>query len=64
MDNGAYKKYIYENPVVNTLISTYEHATMFPQQLSNDEIVVFCVFGFLFVYVLIQLYKKIFKNKE
>jgi hypothetical protein len=64
MDNGAYKKYIYENPVVNTLISTYEHVTMFPEQLSNDEIVVFGVFGFLLVYVLIKLYMKIFKNKE
>jgi len=64
MDNGAYKKYIYENLVVNTLKSTYEHVTMFPEQLSNDEIVVFGVFGFLLVYVLIKLYMKIFKNKE
>ena len=40
------------------------HVTMFPEQLSNDEIVVFGVFGFLLVYVLIKLYMKIFKNKE
>jgi hypothetical protein len=64
MDNGAFMKYRYENPVVNTFITTYEHVTMFPEQLTNEEIVVLGVFGFLAVYVLIKLFIKIFKHKE
>ena len=64
MDNGAYMKYRYENPVVNTFITTYEHITMFPEQLTNEEIVVLSVFGFLAVYLLIKLLLKIFKHKE
>jgi hypothetical protein len=43
MDNGEYIKYIRENPVVNTLLSTYDHITMFPEQLSNEEIVLIVV---------------------
>ena len=34
MDNGAYEKYRLENPVVNTLLTTYEHLTMFPEKLT------------------------------
>jgi hypothetical protein len=64
MDNGAFMKYRYENPVVNTFITTYEHVTMFPEQLTNEEIVILSVFGFLAVYVLIKLFIKIFKHKE
>ena len=64
MDNGRYMQYRYENPVVNTFITTYEHVTMFPEQLTNEEIVVLAVFGFLAVYVLIKLLIKIFKHKE
>lgn len=64
MDNGAFMKYRYENPVVNTFITTYEHVTMFPEQLTNEEIVILSVFGFLAVYVLIKLLIKIFKHKE
>jgi hypothetical protein len=64
MDNGAFMKYRYENPVVNTFITTYEHVTMFPEQLTNEEIVILGVFGFLAVYVLIKLLIKIFKHKE
>ena len=64
MDNGAYMKYRNENPVVNTFITTYEHVTMFPEQLTNEEIVVLGVFGFLAVYVLIKLLIKMFKHKE
>jgi len=64
MDNGRYMQYRNENPVVNTFITTYEKVTMFPEELTNDEIVVFGVFGFLLVYVLIKLFIKIFKNKE
>jgi len=64
MDNGAFMKYRNENPVVNTFITTYERVTMFPEQLTTEEIVVLGVFGFLLVYVLIKLYIKIFKHKE
>ena len=64
MDNGAYMKYRNENPVVNTFITTYEHVTMFPEQLTNEEIVVLGVFGFLAVYVSIKLLIKMFKHKE
>ena len=64
MDNGAYMKYRNENPVVNTFITTYEHVTMFPEQLTNEEFVVLGVFGFLTVYVLIKLLIKMFKHKE
>ena len=64
MDNGAFMKYRYENPVVNTFITTYEHVTMFPEQLTNEEIVVLGVFCFLAVYVLIKLFIKIFKYKK
>ena len=64
MDNGAFMKYRNENPVVNTFITTYEHVTMFPEQLTTEEIVVLGVFGFLAVYVLIKLFIKIFKHKE
>ena len=62
MDNGAFMKYRYENPVVNTFISKYEN--MLHEPFSNEEIVVLSVFGFLAVYVLIKLYIKIFKQKE
>ena len=47
MDNGRYMQYRYENPVVNTFITTYEHITMFPEQLTNEEIVVLATFIFL-----------------
>jgi hypothetical protein len=62
MDNGAFMKYRYENPVVNTFISKYEN--MLQEEFTNEEIVVLSVFGFLAVYVLIKLYIKIFKHKE
>jgi len=64
MDNGRYMQYRYENPVVNTFITTYEHVTMFPEQLTNEEIVVLAVFGFLAIYVLIKLLMKIFKHDK
>ena len=63
MDNGRYIQYRKENPVVNTLLSTYEHIAMFPEQLTNEEIVVLTVFGFLTFYVLVKLFKKYFKHK-
>ena len=39
MDNGEYLKYIREHPVVNTFITTYDHIAMFPEQLTNVEII-------------------------
>ena len=62
MDNGAYMKYRNENPVVNTFITTYEHITMFPEQLTNEEIVVIATFIFLAAYALIKLLIKVFKH--
>jgi hypothetical protein len=37
---------------------------MFPEQLTNEEIVVLAVFGFLAIYVLIKLLMKIFKHDK
>ena len=64
MDNGAYMKYRYENPVVNTFITTYEHITMFPEQLTNEEIVVIATFLFLAVYSAVKLLMKLFRKKD
>ena len=64
MDNGAYMKYRQENPVVNTFITTYEHITMFPEQLTNEEIVVIATFLFLAVYSTVKLLMKLFRKKD
>jgi len=64
MDNGRYMQYRYENPVVNTFITTYEHITMFPEQLTNEEIVVIATFIFLALYATIKLVWKYFFNKQ
>ena len=64
MDNGRYMQYRYENPVVNTFITTYEQITMFPEQLTNEEIVVLATFIFLALYATIKLVLKYFFNKE
>lgn len=40
MDNGAYEKYLKESPDVNVFTSTDDHITMFPEKLTNEEIVV------------------------
>ncbi|NBW67278.1 MAG: hypothetical protein EBR47_00940 [Betaproteobacteria bacterium] len=64
MDNGRYMQYRYENPVVNTFITTYEHVTMFPEQLTNEEIVVISTFIFLALYAMIKLVLKYFFNKK
>ena len=64
MDNGRYMQYRYENPVVNTFITTNEHITMFPEQLTNEEIVVLATFIFLALYATIKLVLKYFFNKE
>ena len=45
MDNGAaYLKYRQENPEINTFITTYEHLTMFPEQLTETEMIVLAHF--------------------
>jgi hypothetical protein len=65
MDNGAYEKYRQEHPVVNTLLSTYDHITMFPEQLTNEEIVLIVVLPLIAVYALGRLiHTHFFKKKE
>lgn len=65
MDNGAYEKYRKENPDVNVFTSTYDHITMFPEKLTNEEIVVLVTFAVLVVYALITLALKLLrKNKS
>jgi len=65
MDNGAYAKYRQENPVVNTFITTYEHVTMFPEQLTNEEIVLLVTFPLIALYAVCKLiYKHFFKKKK
>jgi len=65
MDNGAYEKYRQEHPVVQTLLSTYDHITMFPEQLTNEEIVLIVVFPLIALYAVGRLiYTHFFKKKE
>ena len=65
MDNGAYEKYRQENPVVNTLLSTYDHITMFPEQLTNEEIVLLVTLPLIALYAVGKLiYNYFFKKKE
>ena len=61
MDNGAYEKYRQENPVVNTLLTTYEHLTLFPEKLTIEEIVLIATFVLLAVYAVVKLIKKLRK---
>jgi len=64
MDNGAaYLKYRQENPVVNTFITTYEHITMFPEQLT-EEIILLVIFSLITLYAVVTLiYRTFFKKK-
>jgi hypothetical protein len=65
MDNGAYEKYRQENPVVNTFITTYEHITMFPEQLTKEEIIVLATFSLIALYAVVTLiYRNFFKKRE
>ncbi len=61
MDNGAYEKFRQENPVVNTLLTTYEHLTMFPEKLTSTEIFLIAIFLLLAIYAVIRLIKKLKK---
>ena len=65
MDKGAaYEKYRQENPVINTFITTYEHITMFPEQLTENEIIVLVTFSVIALYAVVTLiYQKFFKKK-
>jgi hypothetical protein len=56
MDNGAYAKYRQENPTENILLSTYEHVTMFPEELTNEEIVLLVVLPLLALFAIVRLY--------
>ncbi len=65
MDNGAYEKYKSENPVVNTLLSTYDHITLFPEQLTNEEIVLLVTLPLIGLYAVVKLiWNHFFKDKE
>ena len=65
MDNGAYEKYKQENPVVNTLLSTYDHITLFPEQLTNEEIVLLVTLPLIALYAVAKLiYTHFIKKKE
>ena len=65
MDNGEYAKYRQENPVINTFITTYEHVTMFPEQLTNEEIVLLVTLPLSALYAVGKLiYQHFFKKKE
>jgi hypothetical protein len=61
MDNGAYEKYRLENPVVNTLLTTYEHLTMFPEKLTITEIFLIAIFLLFAIYAVVRLIKKLKK---
>jgi hypothetical protein len=65
MDNGAYEKYRQEHPVVNTLLSTYDHITMFPEHWSNQEIVLLVTLPLIGLYAVVKLmYTHFLKKKE
>ena len=65
MDNGAYEKYRQEHPVVNTLLSTYDHITMFPEHWSNQEIVLLVTLPLIGLYAVSKLmYTHFLKKKE
>ena len=64
MDNGAYEKYRQENPVVNTFVTTYEHITMFPEQLTKVEIIVLVTFSSIALYAVVTLIYQIFFKKR
>ena len=65
MDNGAYEKYRQEHPVVNTFLSTYDHITMLPEQLSNEEIVLLVTLPLIALYAVGKLiYTHFIKKQE
>ena len=63
MDNGAYAKYKQDNPTENILVSTYEHLTMFPEKLTNEEIVLLVVLPLLALYAIFGVISRLRKKK-
>lgn len=47
MDNGAYAQYRKENPVVNTLLSTYDEIDAHVGTLTNVQLGIYIIFGVL-----------------
>jgi hypothetical protein len=65
MDNGEYLKYIREHPVVNTFITTYDHIAMFPEQLTNVEIILLVTLPLIAIFTIVRLiYQHFFKKKS
>ena len=64
MDNGAYEKYRRENPIVNTLTTTYEHITMFPEQLTTVEIILLITLPLIALYAVVRLIYQLFLKKK
>jgi hypothetical protein len=65
MDNGEYLKYIREHPVVNTFITTYDHISMFPEQLTNVEIILLVTLPLIAIITIVRLiYQHFFKKKS
>jgi hypothetical protein len=64
MDNGAYEKYRQEHPVVNTLLSTYDHITMLPEHWSNQEIVLLLTLPLIALYAVGKLIHTYFLKKK
>jgi hypothetical protein len=63
MDNGEYLKYIREHPVVNTFITTYDHISMFPEQLTNVEIILLVTLPLIAIFTIVRLiYQHFFKK--
>jgi hypothetical protein len=64
MDNGDYLKYIREHPVVNTFLTTYNNFTMFPADLTNQEIVLLVTLPLIALYAVVRLiYQNFLKRK-
>jgi hypothetical protein len=63
MDNGAYEKYRQEHPVVNTLLSTYDHITMIPEHWANQEIVLLVTLPLIALYAVVKLISTHFFRK-
>ena len=64
MDNGAYEKYRQEHPVVNTLLSTYDHITILPEHWTNQEVVLLVTLPLIALYAVGKLIHAYFLNKK
>ena len=50
--------------MVNTFVTTYEHITMFPEQLTKVEIIVLVTFSLIALYAVVTLIYQIFFKKR